>query len=109
MYQFGLFDEVRMHGVPAAGIRFPELALARGSYSFNVFGFYRLDLFLDHARGRDPNRRDLWRSVTGTGVAVTFKTPWNTMFTADVGKSWIPDLYRGTGSTVLQFLLLKPF
>ena len=28
MYQFGLFDEVRMHGVPAAGIRFPELALA---------------------------------------------------------------------------------
>ena len=52
--------------------------------------------------------RDLWRPITGTGVAVTFKTPWNTMFTADVGKSWIPDLYRGTGSTVLQFLLLKP-
>ena len=47
--------------------------------------------------------------MTGTGVAVTFKTPFNTMFTADVGKSWIPDLYRGTGSTVLQFLLLKPF
>ena len=61
------------------------------------------------ARGRDPNRANLWRSITGTGVAVTFKTPWNTMFTADVGKSWIPDLYRGTGSSVLQFLLLKPF
>ena len=109
MYQFGLFDEVRMHGVPSAGIRFPELALARGSYSFNVLGFYRLDLFLDVARGRDPNRANLWRSITGTGVAVTFKTPRNTMFTADIGKSWIPDLYRGTGSTVLQFLLLKPF
>ena len=56
MYQFGLFDELRMHGVPSAGIRFPELALARGSYSFNILGVYRLDLFLDYARGRDPNR-----------------------------------------------------
>ena len=54
MYQFGLFDELRMHGVPAAGIRFSELALLRGSYSFNMFGLYRLDLFVDHARGRDP-------------------------------------------------------
>ena len=108
MYQFGLFDEVRMHGVPAAGIRFPELVMLRGSYSFNVFNTYRLDLFLDQARGRDPFNRTTWRSVTGTGVAVTFKTPWNTMFTADVGKSFIPDIYRGTGSMVLQLLLLKP-
>ena len=108
MYQFGLFDEVRMHGVPAAGIRFPELVLFRGSYSFNIFGIYRLDLFVDHARGRDPNDRSTWRPVTGTGVAVTLKTPWNTMFTADIGKSVIPDIYRGTGSVVLQFMLLKP-
>ena len=107
-YQFGLFDEVRMHGVPSAGIRFDELVLMRGSYSFNVLDIYRLDLFIDHARGRDPSDRALWRPVTGTGVAVTFKTPWNTMFTADIGKSFIPDLYRGTGSVVLQVLFLKP-
>jgi hypothetical protein len=107
MYQFGLFDEVRMHGVPSSGIRFPELALFRGSYSFNVFGVYRFDLFVDHARGRNPNNR-VWEPVTGLGVAVTLKAPWNTMFTADVGKSFIPDLYRGTGSVVLQFMLLKP-
>ncbi len=107
-YQFGLFDEVRMHGVPSAGIRFPELVLMRGSYSFNVLDIYRLDLFVDHARGRDPHDRTAWRPVTGTGVALTFKTPWNTMFTADIGKSFIPDLYRGTGSVVLQVLFLKP-
>ena len=103
-----LFDEVRMHGVPSAGIRFDELVLIRGSYSFNVLDIYRLDLFVDHARGRDPFDRMTWRPVTGTGVAVTFKAPWNTMLIADVGKSFLPDLYRGSGSVVLQVLLLKP-
>jgi hypothetical protein len=108
MYQFGLFDEVRMHGVPAAGIRFGELVMTRGSYSLNLFNAYRLDLFVDHARGRNPIDRDAWQPVTGIGTAVTLKTPWNTMFTADIGKSFIPNIYRGTGSVVLQFLLLKP-
>jgi hypothetical protein len=108
MFQFGLFDELRMHGVPAAGIRFPELALVRGAYSFNVFEVYRLDLFLDFAYGRDPFDRSVWRPITGTGFAVTFKTPWNTMFSADVGKSFLPVTYRNAGSVVLQFMLLKP-
>ena len=45
MYQFGLFDEWRMHGVPSAGIRFPELLMLRASYSFNIFDIYRMDLF----------------------------------------------------------------
>jgi hypothetical protein len=108
MYQFGLFDELRMHGVPSSGVRFPELVLVRGSYSFNLFGLYRLDLFVDHARGRDPNNRTVWQPITGTGAAITLKAPWNTIFTADVGKSFMPDLYRGTGSVVMQFLILKP-
>ena len=108
MYQFGLFDEVRMHGVPSAGIRFPELALVRGSYSFNVFDQYRLDLFLDQAIGRDPDDRSTWRPITGTGVAVNFRTPWNTMFKVDVGKSFLPAAFAKTGSWVIQFLLLKP-
>ncbi|HET9360905.1 MAG TPA: hypothetical protein VFO58_14235 [Vicinamibacterales bacterium] len=108
-YQFGLFSEPRMHGVPAAGIRFPELALVHGSYSFNIYDIYRFDLFLDHARGRDPTDDAVWQPVTGTGVAVTLKAPWNTMFTADVGKSFIPSIYRGTGSWVLQVMFLKPF
>jgi hypothetical protein len=109
VYQFGLFNELRMHGVPAAAVRFSELGLARGSYSFNVLNLYKLDLFLDVARGRVPGRSDTWESVTGTGVALTLKAPWETMLTIDVGKSWLPDIYRSSGSAVLQFLVLKPF
>jgi hypothetical protein len=108
-YQFGLFNALRMHGVPASGVRFSEFALVRGSYSFNLLGVYRLDLFLDHARGHYPTRQDPRQSITGMGVAVTLKTPWETMLTADVGHSWLPDPYRATGSTVLQFIVLKPF
>ncbi|MEO8483483.1 MAG: hypothetical protein ABI634_14820 [Acidobacteriota bacterium] len=108
MYQFGLFDEVRMHGVPSAGIKMRDLTLLRGSYSFNVFEQYRLDLFLDQAFGSllgDEARR---RSITGTGVAVNFKAPWNTMFKVDVGKSFLPAPVAKSGSVVLQFLVLKP-
>jgi hypothetical protein len=108
MYQFGLFDEVRMHGVPAAGVRFPALFLARGAYSFNIFNIYRLDLFVDQAAGRDPFNRRVWRPVTGIGAAVTLKTPWHTMLTVDVGKSVLPGIYRSAGSLVFQIMLLKP-
>ncbi len=36
-YQFGMFDDTRIHGVPASGARFEELGMMRGSYSFNIF------------------------------------------------------------------------
>jgi hypothetical protein len=108
MYQFGLFDEVRMHGVPSAGIRMPELALVRGSYSFNVFEQYRLDLFLDQAYGTLLGDEARKRSMTGTGVAVNFKAPWNTMFKIDVGKSFLPAPLAASGSVVVQVMVLKP-
>jgi hypothetical protein len=108
MYQFDLFSDVQMHGVPASGVRFPSLVLTRGSYSLNLFEQFKLDVFLDQAFGRDPTDPTIWRPVTGTGVAVTFRAPWNTMFTADVGKSFLPTLYRSAGSVIVQFLLIKP-
>jgi hypothetical protein len=108
MYQFGLFDETRMHGVPASGVRFEELAMVRASYSFNVFDQYRFDLFLDRAVGRTPEAADEWLHVTGTGVALNLRAPWNTMLRVDAGKSFLPDLYRGLGSVVVQVLVLKP-
>ena len=52
-YQFGMFDDTRIHGVPASGARFEELGMMRGSYSFNIFELYRFDLFLEQAWGRD--------------------------------------------------------
>ncbi|MEO8071064.1 MAG: sigma-E factor regulatory protein RseB domain-containing protein, partial [Acidobacteriota bacterium] len=108
MYQFGLFDELRMHGVPSSGIRFGALALMHASYSFNVLNIYKIDLFFDQAIARDPEDRSVRRPVTGTGIAVNLKAPWNTMFSVDVGKSFLPAIYRPAGSVVLQLMLLKP-
>ena len=107
MYQFGLFDATRMHGVPSA-VRFAELAMLRGSYSFNLFEQYRFDLFLDQASGRDPRIDDGWHQVTATGVRLNLRAPRNTILQLDFGKSFLPDTYRRAGSTVLQILLLKP-
>jgi hypothetical protein len=106
MYQFGLFDATRMHGVPSA-VRFADLAMARGSYSFNLFDQYRLDLFLDQAVGRDAAGGS-WQSVTGVGASVTLRGPRSTLFRADVGRSRLPSMYRGAGSTVVQIMILKP-
>ena len=80
----------------------------RGSYSFNLFDQYRFDLFFDHARGRDPRGGDTWLPVTGTGVRLNLRAPRNTILQLDFGKGFLPDSYRGAGSTVVQVLLLKP-
>jgi hypothetical protein len=107
-YQFGLFDDTRIHGVPASGVRYGELAMVRGSYSLNIFEQYRVDLFLDRAWGRDTAGHGLWDPITGTGIAVNLRAPWNTILRADFGKSFLPARYGPLGSTVLQILLLKP-
>jgi hypothetical protein len=107
-YQFGMFDDTRIHGVPASGVRFGELGALRGSYSFNIFDQYRLDLFLEHAWGRDRAFDDSWQPITGFGTALNFRAPWNTILRADFGKSRLPDRYSGVGSATLQIMLLKP-
>jgi hypothetical protein len=115
-YQFGLFDDTRIHGVPASGVRFGELAMVRGSYSFNVFEQYRFDVFLEHAMGRDGTDArpggagavDPWERITGIGAAMNVRGPWRTMLRIDAGKSFLPERYRSTGSTVVQVLMLKP-
>ena len=107
-YQFGMFDDTRIHGVPASGVRFAELAMVRGSYSLNIFEVYRLDLFLEHAWGRAGGSDNVWQPLPGIGAAVNLRAPWNTILRAEVGQSWLPDRYQGLGSTTLQILLLKP-
>jgi hypothetical protein len=107
-YQFGMFDDTRIHGVPASGVRFQELTMARGSYSFNLLDLYRLDLFLEQAWGRDRDVAPGWRPLTGLGAAVNLRVPWNMILRAEAGKSLLPSGYRGVGSTTLQILLLKP-
>jgi hypothetical protein len=107
-YQFGLFDDTRIHGVPGSGVRFDDLGMVRGSYSFNIFEQYRLDLFLDQAWGRDRAADTRWRPLTGLGAAVNMRAPFNTILRADVGKSFLPARYDQVGSVVFQLMILKP-
>jgi hypothetical protein len=107
-YQFGMFDDTRIHGVPASGVRYGELAMVRGSYSLDILQQYRVDLFVDRAWGRDDPGHGLWDPISGFGVALNLRAPWNTMLRVDVGKSLLPARYATLGSTTLQILLLKP-
>jgi hypothetical protein len=107
-YQFGLFDDTRIHGVPASGLRFDDLAMVRGSYTFNIFEQYRIDLFLERASGRDRATDRNWQSLTGTGIALNVRAPFGTILRADIGHSLLPSRYRGIGSTVIQIMFLKP-
>jgi hypothetical protein len=107
-YQFGLFDDSRIHGVPASGVRFADLAMARTSYSLNIFDQYRLDLFVEQAWGRDIDFDARWRPIRGLGLATNLRGPRGTILRVDLGKSRLPDLYRSLGSTTLQVLVLKP-
>lgn len=107
-YQFGMFSEMRIHGVPSTGIRFSEIAMVRGSYSFNLFEQYRLDLFVDQGFGKSRLRAGEWLGLTGIGVAVNTRAPWNTFLRVDAGKSFLPDVYRDSGSYSFQVMFLKP-
>jgi len=107
-YQFGMFDDTRIHGVPASGVRFEELGMARGSYSLNIFEQYRVDLFLEQAWGRDRRVDSAWQRLSGFGIAVNLRGPRNTILRGDFGKSLLPNRYRNVGSTTLQFMVLKP-
>jgi hypothetical protein len=107
-YQFGMFDDTKIHGVPSSGVRYGELSMARGSYSFNIFEQYRFDLFLEQAWARDRAAATDWDRITGVGAAVNVKGPWTTILKVDVGKSFLPERYRANGSTVIQILVLKP-
>ena len=107
-YQFGFFDDNRIHGVPASGVRFAELGMFRGSYSFNLFEQYRLDLFIDQAIGRDRAVAQTWQAVTGLGLGFNMRGPRGTLLRGDFGKSFLPSRYREPGSVVFQVQVLKP-
>ncbi|MEO5820138.1 MAG: hypothetical protein ABIT71_06495 [Vicinamibacteraceae bacterium] len=108
-YQFGLFDDTKIHGVPAAGVRYDELAMVRGSYSFNAFEQYRFDAFVDRGWGRLRGTGGTdWEGITGIGAAFNMRAPWNTIMRGEIGKSFLASRYRENGSVVAQILFLKP-
>ena len=107
-YQFGMFDDTRLHGVPGSGVRFDQLSMVRGAYSLNLFEQYRLDLFAEHAWGRERGIDVDWQRILGLGVAVNFRAPKSTILRADFGRSVLPVRYRNVGSYTLQIMILKP-
>jgi hypothetical protein len=108
MYQPGLYDETRIHGVPSAAVRFEELIVIRGAYSFNILDQYRFDIFFDQGFGKDPTIGGDLSGITGVGIGLNLRGPWHTIISTDFGKSFLPDIYRGAGSVVVQILVLKP-
>ncbi len=107
-YQFGLFDETRVHGMPSTAVRFSELVLARASYSFNLFEQFRFDVFYDRVWGDDPEGGFDWVPFSGVGVAMNFRGPRRTVIRFDFGKSILPPELRGAGTMVGQIQILKP-
>ena len=114
-YQFGLFDDTRIKGVPAAGVRYGELGVLRGQYSFNLFEQYRVDVFADRGWGRVrgggvPGVESVpWEPITGVGAAFNLRIPGRTMILrGEVGKAFLASRYDGLGSTTFQLMLLKP-
>jgi len=107
MYRFGLFDPTRMRGIPSAGVRFSEVAMVRASYSFNLLNRYRLALYADHAWGRTPEEKS-FNPTTGIGFEANFPGPKTTMMKLGVGKGFLPAMYKGSGSFVVEFMLFKP-
>ena len=107
-YQFGLFDETRVRGVPSTAVRFAELILARASYSFNVFDQFRIEVFYDLGWG-DDRAQGLERvRFSGLGLGLNLRGPRHTIIRLDVGKGFLPESLRGAGTVVMQFLILKP-
>jgi len=107
-YQFGLFDETRVRGVPSTAVRFAELILARASYSFNVFDQFRVEVFYDQGQGDDPGEGLERVRFSGLGLGLNFRGPRHTIIRFDVGKGFLPEALRGAGTVVVQFLILKP-
>jgi len=79
----------------------------RAAYSFNILNLYRLALYMDQAWGHTPTS-SAWQPTTGIGFEANFRGPKTTMLKLGVGKGFLPQIYRGSGSLVVEFMVFKP-
>ena len=94
-----MFDDMRIHGVPASGVRYCQFGHGARLRTLNIFDIYRVDLFAEQAWGRDrPGSRD---SITCLGVAVTFRHIKPTILRADFGKSFAETGTGASGHTMI--------
>ena len=109
-YQFGLFDETRMHGVPSAGVRFGELVDGARVVFVQRVRAVPARLFLDRACGpRSAIDRDRWRGSPAPGIAVNLRgTAQHDAPGRRRQELPAAALSRRSGSVVVQIMLLKP-
>ena len=99
LFSFNSFDN-RLHGYPAASIRYDRAVIARSVTSVGKKGV-RLDGFVDMALVRDPGYADATRGYPGVGAAIELAGPLRTLWSVEWGygiKAKQPDGRIGTQS-----------
>jgi hypothetical protein len=97
-YAFGSFDN-RLHGYPAALVRYDRGAVLRTAVAWSAAKAVRLDGFADTAQVRDPGFGRRVRNFTGVGAALEAPAPFGTLLAAEWGfgfQGLDPDGRRGT-------------
>ena len=83
-YAFGTFDN-RLHGYPAALIRYDRGGVIRTAAAVSALRAIRLDGFADVALVRDPGFGDGFRQYTGLGAAVEAPAPFGMLLSLEWG------------------------
>ena len=99
LFSFNSFDN-RLHGYPAASIRYDRAVVARSVTSVGRKGV-RLDGFADMALVRDPGYGTAVRGLPGIGAAIELAGPLRTLWSVEWGygiKAKQPDGRMGTQS-----------
>jgi hypothetical protein len=83
-YAFGTFDN-RLHGYPAALIRYDRGAVVRTAIAWSAAKVLRLDGFADSAAVHDPGFGEGLRRYTGFGAALEAPAPFGTLLSLEWG------------------------
>ena len=83
-YSFGTFDN-RLHGYPAALIRYDRGAVLRSALGWSAARALRIDGFLDTAQVRDPGFGSRSRNYTGFGAALEAPAPFHMLAAVEWG------------------------
>ena len=83
-YAFGTFDN-RLHGYPAALIRYDHGGVIRTAAAVSLFRVMRLDGFVDTALVHDPGFGPGLRNYTGLGAALEAPAPFGMLIALEWG------------------------
>ena len=108
-YAFGTFDN-RLHGYPAALVRYDRGAVLRTAIAWTAGRAVRLDGFADTAVVRDPGFGRGLRNYTGFGAALEAPAPFRTLLSIEWGYGLQGvDTTGGRGTNVVRIAAYKVF